>query len=410
MNTDKIEIKNLYLVFGHDKQKALKMLRKGKTKQEILKETGCTIAVNNANFTIRQGEIFVIMGLSGSGKSSLLRCLNLLNRPTSGKVIVNGKDIAHMGKEELRHVRRRELAMVFQHFGLLPHRTVLENIAFGLELQGVDKAEREQKARECMSLVKLDGYADMLISELSGGMQQRVGLARALANDPEVLLMDEAFSALDPLIRIEMQDELLALQSKMKKTIVFITHDLEEAIKLGDRIAIMRDGNVEQVGTSEEILTEPANAYIRNFVEKVERRRVITAASIMVDKPVVARLGKEGPEALIRKMKERKLTVLPVVNADGILVGEVRLSDLVELRQKQVKDITPAVREQVHSVLGDTVVDDILPLMTKTNSPIWVVNEHREFEGVVPLASLIVEVTGKDKKEINEIIQNAIDL
>lgn len=410
MNTDKIEIKDLYLVFGHDKQKALKMLRKGKTKQEILKETGCTIAVNNANFTIRQGEIFVIMGLSGSGKSSLLRCLNLLNRPTSGKVIVNGKDIAHMGKEELRHVRRRELAMVFQHFGLLPHRTVLENIAFGLELQGVDKAEREQKARECMSLVKLDGYADMLISELSGGMQQRVGLARALANDPEVLLMDEAFSALDPLIRIEIQDELLALQSKMKKTIVFITHDLEEAIKLGDRIAIMRDGNVEQVGTSEEILTEPANAYIRNFVEKVERRRVITAASIMVDKPVVARLGKEGPEALIRKMKERKLTVLPVVNADGILVGEVRLGDLVELRQKQVKDITPAVREQVHSVLGDTVVDDILPLMTKTNSPIWVVNERREFEGVVPLASLIVEVTGKDKKEINEIIQNAIDL
>ncbi len=410
MNTDKIEIKDLYLVFGHDKQKALKMLRKGKTKQEILKETGCTIAVNNANFTIRQGEIFVIMGLSGSGKSSLLRCLNLLNRPTSGKVIVNGKDIAHMGKEELRHVRRRELAMVFQHFGLLPHRTVLENIAFGLELQGVDKTEREQKARECMSLVKLDRYADMLISELSGGMQQRVGLARALANDPEVLLMDEAFSALDPLIRIEMQDELLALQSKMKKTIVFITHDLEEAIKLGDRIAIMRDGNVEQVGTSEEILTEPANAYIRNFVEKVERRRVITAASIMVDKPVVARLGKEGPEALIRKMKERKLTVLPVVNADGILVGEVRLGDLVELRQKQVKDITPAVREQVHSVLGDTVVDDILPLMTKTNSPIWVVNERREFEGVVPLASLIVEVTGKDKKEINEIIQNAIDL
>lgn len=410
MNTDKIEIKDLYLVFGHDKQKALKMLRKGKTKQEILKETGCTIAVNNANFSIRQGEIFVIMGLSGSGKSSLLRCLNLLNRPTSGKVIVNGKDIAHMGKEELRHVRRRELAMVFQHFGLLPHRTVLENIAFGLELQGVDKTEREQKARECMSLVKLDGYADMLISELSGGMQQRVGLARALANDPEVLLMDEAFSALDPLIRIEMQDELLALQSKMKKTIVFITHDLEEAIKLGDRIAIMRDGNMEQVGTSEEILTEPANAYIRNFVEKVERRRVITAASIMVDKPVVARLGKEGPEALIRKMKERKLTVLPVVNADGILVGEVRLGDLVELRQKQVKDITPAVREQVHSVLGDTVVDDILPLMTKTNSPIWVVNERREFEGVVPLASLIVEVTGKDKKEINEIIQNAIDL
>ena len=406
----KIEIRNLYLIFGKEKHKAEKMLKEGKTKEEILKVTGCTVAVKDANLSINEGEIFVIMGLSGSGKSTLLRCINRLIRPTSGEIIINDTDISKASKQQLLQIRRKELAMVFQHFGLLPHRSVLHNIAFGLELQGVEKEKREKKAMECMQQVGLKGYENQMVGQLSGGMQQRVGLARALANNPEVLLMDEAFSALDPLIRVQMQDELLTLQSKMKKTIVFITHDLNEAIKLGDRIAIMRDGNVEQVGTSEEILTEPANAYIRNFVEKVERRRVITAASIMVDKPVVARLGKEGPEALIRKMKERKLTVLPVVNADGILVGEVRLGDLVELRQKQVKDITPAVREQVHSVLGDTVVDDILPLMTKTNSPIWVVNEHREFEGVVPLASLIVEVTGKDKKEINEIIQNAIDL
>lgn len=251
MNKRKIEIKNLHLIFGREKSKAFRLLKTGKSKNEILKETGCTIAVSNANLSIQEGEIFVIMGLSGSGKSSLLRCINRLNKPTSGEIIVNGRDIARLPDEELRSVRRKELAMVFQHFGLLPHYTVLQNIAFGLELQGIEKKEREQKALESMRLVGLDGYADQMIGELSGGMQQRVGLARALANDPEVLLMDEAFSALDPLIRTQMQDELLALQSKMKKTIVFITHDLEEAIKLGDRIAIMRDGEIQQIGTSE---------------------------------------------------------------------------------------------------------------------------------------------------------------
>ena len=377
---------------------------------QILKETGCTIAVNNASLSVREGEIFVIMGLSGSGKSSLLRCINRLNRPTSGEILINGEDIAGMPVERLRSLRRKELAMVFQHFGLLPHYTVLQNIAFGLELQGVEKRERELKAAESMRLVGLDGYADLKVSELSGGMQQRVGLARALANDPEVLLMDEAFSALDPLIRVQMQDELLALQSKMKKTIVFITHDLEEAVKLGDRIAIMRDGEIQQTGTSEEILTSPANEYVRCFVENVDRSRIVTAAAIMVDKPMVARLGKEGPEVLTRKMRERKTTVLPVVDPDGILVGEVRLEDLLRLRKEHILHIDPVIKKEVHSVLSDTVVEDILPLMTKTNSPIWVVNEKREFEGMVPLASLIIEVTGKDRKEINEIIQNAIEL
>lgn len=410
MSKKKIEVMKLYLIFGRERNKAFNMLMKGESKQRIKKETGCTVAVNGANFDINEGEIFVIMGLSGSGKSSLLRCINRLNKPTFGAITINGKNIATMTDEELREVRRKELAMVFQHFGLLPHRTVLQNIAFGLELQGVEQKEREQKALESMSLVGLAGYENQMINELSGGMQQRVGLARALANNPEVLLMDEAFSALDPLIRVQMQDELLALQSKMKKTIVFITHDLEEAIKLGDRIAIMRDGEIEQIGTSEEILTEPANKYVENFVENVDRSRIVTASAIMVDKPVVARLGKEGPEVLIRKMKERKLTVLPVIDADGILLGEVRLNDLLKLREEKAKNIEPIVKSEVHSITGDTVVEDILPLMTTTNSPIWVVNEAREFEGVVPLSSLIVEVTGKDKKEIKEIIQNAIDL
>ena len=235
----KIEIRNLYLIFGKEKHKAEKMLKEGKTKEEILKATGCTVAVKDANLSINEGEIFVIMGLSGSGKSTLLRCINRLIRPTSGEIIINETDISKASKQELLQIRRKELAMVFQHFGLLPHRSVLHNIAFGLELQGVKKGEREKKAMECMQQVGLKGYENQMVGQLSGGMQQRVGLARALANNPEVLLMDEAFSALDPLIRVQMQDELLTLQSKMKKTIVFITHDLNEAIKLGDRIAII---------------------------------------------------------------------------------------------------------------------------------------------------------------------------
>lgn len=253
----KIEIRNLYLIFGKEKHKAEKMLKEGKTKEEILKATGCTVAVKDANLSINEGEIFVIMGLSGSGKSTLLRCINRLIRPTSGEIIINETDISKASKQELLQIRRKELAMVFQHFGLLPHRSVLHNIAFGLELQGVKKREREKKAMECMQQVGLKGYENQMVGQLSGGMQQRVGLARALANNPEVLLMDEAFSALDPLIRVQMQDELLTLQSKMKKTIVFITHDLNEAIKLGDRIAIMKDGEIVQTGTSEEILTDP---------------------------------------------------------------------------------------------------------------------------------------------------------
>lgn len=410
MEKNIIEIKNLHLIFGKEKEKAAAMLENGKTKSEILKETGCTVAANNINFSIKRGEIFVIMGLSGSGKSSLLRCINRLNTPTNGKLLLNGRDIVPMTEKELQPIRRKEVAMVFQHFGLLPHYNVVQNIAFGLELQGIPKKERERKALETMKVVGLDGYEDQLVGNLSGGMQQRVGLARALVSGPEVLLMDEAFSALDPLFRVQMQDELLALQEKMKKTIVFITHDLEEAIKLGDRIVIMRDGEVQQLGTSEEILTRPANAYVRCFVENVDRSRIVTASSIMVDKPVVARLEKEGPEVLIRKMKSRRLTVLPVVDNDGILVGEVKLKDLLRLRKEEELKIDSVIQTEVHSVLSDTVVEDILPLMTRTNSPIWVVNDQREFEGVIPLSALIIEVTGKDKKEINEIIQNAIEL
>ena len=407
---NKIEIKNLSIIFGHEKSKARKLIMEGKNKSEILKSTGCTVAVRNANLEIREGEVFVVMGLSGSGKSTLLRCINRLNEPTLGEVYINGENITRKSDKELQQLRRTELAMVFQHFGLLPHRTVLSNIAFGLELEGVPKVEREKKALRTVGLVGLKGYENQRVNELSGGMQQRVGLARALANDASVLLMDEAFSALDPLIREQMQDELLQLQASMQKTIVFITHDLHEAIKLGDRIAIMKDGEVVQVGTPEEILTEPANDYVERFVENVGRGRIITASSIMKTKPVVARLKKEGPEAIIRKMREKNLFVLPVVGTDGQFLGEVSLKDIVNLRKQGIKEIDSVVTSEVPSVLESTTVEDMLTLLPKIKQVIPVVSDSNKLLGVVSPSSIIIEMTGKDQKEINQIIQNAIDL
>ena len=381
----KIEIKDLSILFGPEKAKAKKMIKQGKSKQEILKETGCTIAVRNANLEIEEGEMFVIMGLSGSGKSTLVRCINRLNEPSMGEIWLSGRNITSLSDKELLQIRRKEMAMVFQHFGLLPHRTVLSNIAFGLELQGVPKEEREKKAYESIAVVGLKGYENQRVDELSGGMQQRVGLARALANDPEVLLMDEAFSALDPLIREQMQDELLDLQEKMKRTIVFITHDLDEAIKLGDRIAIMKDGEVVQVGTPEEILTDPANDY-------------------------VTRIRKDGPEAIIRKMREKRLYALPVIGADEQFLGEIRLKDVLRLRKEGVRDISSIVMKEVPSVLESMTVEDMLPLLPKVQQALPVVDENNRLKGVVSTSAIIIEMTGKDQKEIEEIIQNAIDL
>ena len=406
----KIEIKNLSILFGSEKNRAKKMILKGKSKQEILKETGCTVAVRNANLEIEEGEMFVIMGLSGSGKSTLLRCINRLNEPTMGEIRVNGIDITRSSDKELLQIRRKELAMVFQHFGLLPHRTVLSNVSFGLELQGVSKEEREKKAQESIELVGLKGYENQRVDELSGGMQQRVGLARALANNPEVLLMDEAFSALDPLIREQMQDELLLLQEKMKRTIVFITHDLDEAIKLGDRIAIMKDGEVVQVGTPEEILTDPANAYVTRFTESVDRGRIVTASSIMLKQPIVVRIKRDGPEAIFRKMREKRLYALPVIGNDDQFIGEIQYKDVLKLRKEGSKDVSSIVQKEVPSVLENTTVEDMLPLLPKVRQALPVVNEKNQLVGVVSPSAIIIEMTGKDQKEIEEIIQNAIDL
>ena len=406
----KIEIKNLSILFGPEKAKAKKMILKGKSKQEILKATGCTVAVRNANLEIEEGEMFVIMGLSGSGKSTLLRCINRLNEPSMGEICLDGVDITRSSDKELLQIRRKELAMVFQHFGLLPHRTVLSNVSFGLELQGVPKEEREKKAQESVLLVGLKGYEKQRVDELSGGMQQRVGLARALANNPEVLLMDEAFSALDPLIREQMQDELLLLQEKMKRTIVFITHDLDEAIKLGDRIAIMKDGEIVQIGTPEEILTDPANAYVTRFTESVDRGRIVTASSIMLKQPVVVRLRKEGPETILRKMREKRLYALPVIGNEDQFIGEIQYKDLLKLRKEGSKDVASIVLKEVPSVLENTTVEDMLPLLPKVRQALPVVDDDNRLIGVVSPSAIIIEMTGKDQKEIEEIILNAIDL
>ncbi|MET8582012.1 betaine/proline/choline family ABC transporter ATP-binding protein [Streptomyces collinus] len=278
--SSKLEADHLFKVFGGRPEQAVERLRRGADRED-LRADGTTAAVIDASFDVRAGEIFVVMGLSGSGKSTLLRMLNGLLAPTAGHVRFDGEDLTALGDRELRALRSKKISMVFQHFALFPHRSVRDNAAYGLEVQGVPRAERERRADEALALCGLAGWEDSWPDELSGGMQQRVGLARALATDADLLLMDESFSALDPLIRRDMQDQLLELQKTLKKTIVFITHDLNEAMRLGDRIAVMRDGRVVQTGTAEDILLRPANDYVASFIQDVDRSRVLTAAAVM---------------------------------------------------------------------------------------------------------------------------------
>ncbi|MGY0035250.1 quaternary amine ABC transporter ATP-binding protein [Pedobacter sp. NJ-S-72] len=391
----KLKIEDLTLIFGKEKEEALALLKQGKTKAEILKETGCTVAVKNASFNIEKGEFFVIMGLSGSGKSSLLRCFNRLIEPTSGNVILNDVNITSLEDKELQNVRKKEMAMVFQNFGLLPHRTVLENVAFGLELQDIPKAEREAKAQEVIEMVSLKGYEHQNTSELSGGMQQRVGLARALANDPEILLMDEAFSALDPLIRTQMQDELIDLQEKMHKTIIFITHDLDEAIRLGDRIVIMKDGEVIQIGTPEDILTNPADEYVSSFVEKVDRKSIITAASLLFEKPTVAIYKKDGIVGTLRKMRSSGLTTLPAVSVDKHFLGFVYLKDILDLKAKGEHTIEMAIVKDIPVAYPETTVEQMLPFIAENGRAVPIIDkETNKLLGIVAQTSLLIETTG----------------
>jgi glycine betaine/proline transport system ATP-binding protein len=392
----KLEIQDLTKIFGRRRKEAQKLLENHHSKDEILEKTGCTVGVNKASLKIMNGEVFVVMGLSGSGKSTLLRCLNRLIEPTSGKIILDGIDITNVELEKLRQIRRTEMSMVFQHFGLLPHRTVASNVSFGLEIQGVKENECRKKALDVIGTVGLDGYEDMMTGELSGGMQQRVGLARALATDPEILLMDEAFSALDPLIRRNMQDELIDLQEKVHKTIIFITHDLDEALKLGDRIAIMKDGLIVQIGTPEDILTNPANDYVKAFVEDVDSSKVITASAIMFKHPERIMDPKDGVGLAIRVMKKNGINCLPVTDSNNNFEGYVHIDTVVKHKKEGGHTLEGIIDPEVPKCLPDTPIADLLPLVISSDLPIAVVNSKGKLEGIVSKPSVISEITGED--------------
>ncbi|WP_400162492.1 glycine betaine/L-proline ABC transporter ATP-binding protein ProV [Brevibacillus sp. TJ4] len=392
----KIQVENLTKVFGRQPQRALQMLKQGKTKPEIAKETGLTVGVNQASFEVHTGEIFVIMGLSGSGKSTLVRLLNRLIEPTEGRILIDGEDIVRMNTEELQNVRRKKLGMVFQKFALFPHRTVVENAAYGLEVQGIPKTERLNKAKESLALVGLAGWEDSYPDQLSGGMQQRVGLARALANDPDVLLMDEAFSALDPLIRKDMQDELLELQSTMQKTIIFITHDLDEALKIGDRIALMKDGAVVQVGTPDEILTNPANEYVERFVEDVDRSKILSAEHVMKRAETIT-LDK-GPRVALQLMRDRGVSTLYVVDKRKKLLG-VLTADAVNQALKDMLPLEQVLRTEVPTVSPDKVLNELFDLVAFSDVPVAVTGEQERLLGVIVKGSLLGGLAGKVNDE-----------
>jgi glycine betaine/proline transport system ATP-binding protein len=363
------------------------LVEQGVSKQEIFERTKQTVGLYNVSFDVYEGETFVLMGLSGSGKSTLLRCLNRLIEPSDGHILIDGDDIATMDDKELRETRRKKLSMVFQSFALLPHRTVIDNVAFGLEIQGVSKEERYPKAEVAIEKVGLKGYESSKTSQLSGGMQQRVGLARALATDPDVLLMDEAFSALDPLIRSEMQDELIALQDKMKKTIVFVSHDLDEALKLGDRIAIMKDGIIAQIGTAEEILTDPADDYVSEFVAGVDRTKILTAENVMKRPEPVVSIN-SGIKVALQLMKKHGISSIFVVDPDKIVKGILYIDDAVAA-VKEKKTMQDVLITDILSIKPDVPIKEIIPMIAECTCPIAVVNDNNKLIGVIVRGSIL---------------------
>jgi len=393
----KVKVEHLTKIFGKKHQQALAMIQENRDKNEILAQTGATVGVYDASFEVNEGEIFVIMGLSGSGKSTMIRLLNRLIDPTSGEIYIDGEDIAKMDKEALREVRRHKINMVFQNFGLFPHRTILENTEYGLEVRGVPKAERQAKAENALENSGLLTFKDQYPSQLSGGMQQRVGLARALANDPEILLMDEAFSALDPLIRREMQDELLDLQSNVQKTIIFITHDLNEALRIGDRIALMKDGQIMQIGTGEEILTHPANQYVRDFVEDVDRSKVLTAQNIMVP-ALTTNIEVDGPNVALNRMRKEEVSMLLAVDRKRKLKGSLTADKALEARKNNLT-LKEVIDKNVRRIPKDMLVTDIFNLIFDSPAPLAVVEGDR-LVGVVIRGSVLEALADTETEEV----------
>ena len=394
---NKLEVKHLTKIFGKRQKQALEMVQQAKSKTEILEKTGATVGVYDVNFEVQTGEIFVIMGLSGSGKSTLIRLLNRLIDPTSGDIYIDGQDVAKMNEEELRDVRRHKLNMVFQNFGLFPHRTILENTEFGLEVRGVDKEERTRLAEQALDNAGLLSFKDQYPDQLSGGMQQRVGLARALANNPDILLMDEAFSALDPLIRREMQDELLDLQAEHERTIIFITHDLNEALRIGDRIAIMADGQIMQIGTGEEILTNPANDFVREFVEDVDRSKVLTAQNIMTT-PLTTNIDIDGPTVALNRMKKEEVSMLLAVDRKRRLKGSLTAESARDAR-KEHQALAEVIDKNVRKVTQETLITDIFPLIYDSPAPLAVVDDKDKLVGVIIKGRVIEALANTTESE-----------
>lgn len=387
-----LSVRGATKIFGTQEKQALELLKQGWSREKLAKEKQATVAVNQVSFDVQEGEIFVIMGLSGSGKSTLVRMFNRLIEPTSGEIWIKGQDVAKLNSSSLRQMRRQSIGMVFQKFALFPHRSVLENAAYGLEVQGVHKSERMEKAMEALRLVGLEGWEQKRPDELSGGMQQRVGLARALANDPDILLMDEAFSALDPLIRRDMQDELLDLQQKMKKTIIFITHDLDEALRIGDRIALLKDGEVIQLGTPEEMLMNPADDYVERFVEGVDLSKVLTAAHIM-RRPETISVDR-GPRVALQLMRDIGISSLFVVDRNKKLLGVVtgELASEGARRNQALQEVM--ITDELPLVSPDVVMNDLFALSGTAKLPIAVVNADGRLLGAIVRGAVLGALAG----------------
>ncbi|WP_106498155.1 quaternary amine ABC transporter ATP-binding protein [Lentibacillus sp. Marseille-P4043] len=400
--TAKIKIEHVSKIFGPKPKSVLPKVKEGMSKQEILANTGHTVGVYDASLEIKQGEIFVIMGLSGSGKSTLIRCFNLLNKPTDGSILIDGEDIVKHNSSKLKKVRQEKIAMVFQHFGLFNHRTILANVEYGLEIRNVSKEERREIARKNIENVGLKGYEDKYPDQLSGGMQQRVGLARALANDPDILLMDEPFSALDPLIRREMQLELLDIQERLQKTIIFITHDVNEAFKLGDRVAVMKDGRVIQTGTPEEIIERPANDYISDFIKDIDRSKVFQAEHVMI-KPNALVSMKDGLNVAVKEMEKHNISSVFVVDRQRHVKGIVTIDDAIT-GIKEKKSLQDVMLTDITIVQKDEYVNDLIAKTLESKFPLAVVNEDNKLIGFILRVHVLSGLVADDVDESDEYI------
>ena len=400
-----VAVSGLWKVFGPNADEIINSERRTATKQYLLEQTNCVMAVRDASFEVRRGEIFVIMGLSGSGKSTLIRCLLRLIEPTMGKIIINGEDICSYDEERLMELRRYTTGMVFQYFGLFPHRNVLDNVAYGLKVRGMSKEERYVRAREVIDMVELKEWEDYYPATLSGGMQQRVGIARALAIDPDILLMDEPFSGLDPLIRRQMQDQLIELQAQVQKTILFVTHDLDEALKLGSHIAIMKDGDIIQIGTPEEVIVSPGDAYVQKFVQDASTAKVVTANFIM-EQPNILLYEWEGPKAAMHMLMTAKITHAFLVARGNRYLGLVTVERLIELFRSKGRSLKEALQTNVPTCTPDTVIEDLLPLAVSTEFPIPVVDDSGKLLGEIHNSTIILSLIQEKGAEEEEVVMN----